>query len=80
MAHAGDEDGEETLHLYWDSTYAIVMALIQNYPSLKPADVGLEEMARLVVSLPGFCDEPGLVNERILLDIQFTWYEETTPL
>lgn len=62
--------------LYWDSTYAICMALMAHYPNHNPIDVGLAELAELVVSLPGFDDDPELFTERILLDIQNVWYEE----
>lgn len=66
--------------LYWDATYAIVLALLEQYPTVDPAGVGLAELADLVQSLPGFCDDPALVTERILLDIQIVWYEEATNL
>jgi len=66
--------------LYWDATYAIAMSLMASFPHLDPVLVGLEELAGLVQSLPGFCDDPELVNERILLDIQLTWFEESTSL
>ena len=66
--------------LYWESTYAIVLALIQHHPDLDPEDVGLGEMAELIENLPGFSDDPALATERILLDIQIVWYEETTNL
>ena len=64
--------------LYWDSTYAIALALQARYPALNPVEVGLEEMARLVESLPNFRDDPRLATERILMDIQIVWYEEAT--
>jgi FeS assembly protein IscX len=66
--------------LYWESTYAIALALIQHHPDLDPEDVGLGEMAELIENLPGFSDDPALATERILLDIQIVWYEETTNL
>jgi FeS assembly protein IscX len=66
--------------LYWDSTYAIALALIEHHPDLDPEDVGLGEMAELIENLPGFSDEPALATERILLDIQIVWYEESTNL
>lgn len=66
--------------LYWDATYAIAMALMAIFPHKDPEQVGLNELAELVQSLPGFSDDPDLVTERILLDIQLTWYEETTSL
>jgi FeS assembly protein IscX len=66
--------------LYWDSTYAIALALIEHYPEVDPEDVGLHEMAQLIEKLPEFSDDPALVTERILLDIQIVWYEEVTNL
>ncbi len=62
--------------LYWDSTYAIVQALLQHHPSLSPEQLGLLEMAGLIERLPGFQDDPALATERMLLDIQNVWYEE----
>ncbi len=66
------------MNLYWDTTYAVVMALIEHYPQRDPVEIGLVELAGLVESLPNFVDEPTLVTERILKDIQITWYEEMT--
>jgi FeS assembly protein IscX len=64
--------------LYWDSTYAIVVALMENYPDQRPIDIGLEQLMTLVITLPGFEDDPDLVTDRILYDILTTWYEEST--
>jgi FeS assembly protein IscX len=66
--------------LYWDSTYAIALALMAEYPERKPDDVGLVELAAIVQALPEFADDPALVTERILLDIQTVWYEEMTDI
>ena len=66
----------EASELYWDATYAIVVALMAQYPDVRPDSVGLQELALMVETLPNFVDDPALVNERILLDIQITWYEE----
>lgn len=63
--------------LYWDSTYAIVVALMARFPHLQPEMVGLDELIDMVENLPGFVDDPALATERMLLDIQITWYEET---
>ena len=71
---------QQPLQLYWESTYAISVALIIHYPERNPEDVGLQELAKLVESLPGFDDDPGMLPERILLDIQTVWYEEATNL
>jgi FeS assembly protein IscX len=69
-----------TPELFWDATYAIVMALINQYPDKSPEDVGLNEMADMIEKLPGFSDDPALVTERILMDIQIVWYEEAVNL
>lgn len=56
------------------------MALIAHHPNRDPENTGLAEMAALIEALPGFADEPAMATERILLDIQIVWYEETTNL
>lgn len=64
--------------LYWDTPYAIALALIEQYPQLNPEEVGLHELAHLVESLPTFADDPAVVTEQILQNIHITWYEEIT--
>ncbi len=71
---------DQVPELYWESTYALTLALIQHCPNHNPEDVGLYELAALVQSLPGFNDDPALITEQILLDIQAVWYEEATNL
>jgi FeS assembly protein IscX len=71
---------DQVPELFWESTYAIAMALIEQYPALNPEDVGLNEMAKLIETLPGFNDDPAMVTERILVDIQIVWYEEAKTL
>ncbi len=70
----------EKHELFWDATYAIVVALMEGHPDRTPDTIGLLELAELVQSLPGFNDDPGLATERILLDIQTVWYEEILSL
>jgi FeS assembly protein IscX len=67
------EDGPE---LYWDTTYAIAVALLAAHPDLRPDTLGLDQLLQLVLDLPGFVDDAALANERILMDILITWYEE----
>ena len=64
------------MDLYWDATYAIAMALMKRYPDLDPIGIGLYELADLIETLPNFNDDPDMANERILQDIQISWYEE----
>jgi FeS assembly protein IscX len=49
------------------------------HPNLDPQQVGLDQLTQLVLALPGFVDDPVLANERLLVDIQITWYEEFSP-
>ena len=67
---------EEENELYWDATYAIAMALIDHYPGRDPGRLGLHELAGMITALPTFADDPALATERMLLDIQITWFEE----
>ncbi len=69
---------ENEPELYWDSTYAIVVSLMEHYPERGPIDVGLAELVDMVESLPGYQDDTALVNEQLLLDILTVWYEEAT--
>lgn len=71
---------DNTQELFWDATYAIAMALIDQYPERPPEEVGLNEMAGMIERLPGFVDDPALATERILIDIQIVWYEEAVNL
>lgn len=66
--------------LYWDATYAVAVSLIEYHPDRQPVDVGLNELADLVIALPGFTDDPDAVTEQFLLDILTVWYEEATNL
>lgn len=66
--------------LYWDTAYAVALALIETFPDRRPEDIGLMELADMVEILPGFCDDPALVTDRFLLDIQSSWYEELTNI
>ena len=71
---------DQVAELYWDSTYAIAIALLENHSQSNPENIGLEEMARMVEELPGFEDDPSQVTEQLLLDIQTVWYEEAFNL
>ena len=66
--------------LYWESTYAIVVALMEQYPDCDPIDVGTAELLHMIEQLPGFCDDVSMATDRILMDIQIVWYEEAASL
>jgi FeS assembly protein IscX len=71
---------DQPRELYWDSTYAIVVSLMEHFPTQTPDMVGLNQLRELIITLPGFQDDPDLVTEQFLLDILTVWYEEATPL
>lgn len=64
--------------LYWDSSYEIVLTLMEHYPDADLEAVSLGELNRRIVNLPNFADDPVLVNDGILKDILREWYEETS--
>jgi FeS assembly protein IscX len=62
--------------LYWDSTFEIVVALMEAYPDINLDEMGMEQLYQMVIALPDFADEPKMVNEIILRHILREWYEE----
>lgn len=64
--------------IYWDSSYEIVLRLIDAYPNVDVETVGTRQLYEWVVALPDFADDPSLANEGILNDILREWYEEVS--
>ncbi|MDE2636037.1 MAG: Fe-S cluster assembly protein IscX [Chloroflexota bacterium] len=62
--------------LHWDSTYEIVLALIEAYPNAELESLSLDDINRRIIQLPNFDDDPALVNDAILKGILRDWYEE----
>ncbi|HLV34227.1 MAG TPA: Fe-S cluster assembly protein IscX [Spirillospora sp.] len=65
--------------LYWDSSYEIVMSLVDRYPEVDVETVGVEQLYQWIIELPNFADDPDFANEGILNDILREWYEEVNP-
>lgn len=63
--------------LYWDSTYAIALALKAAHPQANLLSVSLNDIYRWTMALEGFEDDPALVNDDILSAIYQDWFEET---
>lgn len=72
------DDGQRAnvTSLHWESSYEIVLALIEAYPDVVLDDVGLEQLKTWIIALPNFVDDPDLGNDKILIDILRDWYEE----
>ena len=66
--------------LYWETSYGIVLALLEHHPDRDPEQIGLLEMLELIEQLPSFDDDVSIVTERILKDIQISWFEEKSSL
>lgn len=62
--------------LYWDSDFEIVLALMEAYPNVELEGISLDELTQRITGLPGFADDPALVNDAILKAILRDWYEE----
>jgi FeS assembly protein IscX len=70
-----EPEGEE---LTWEASYAIALRLIETYPDVSVEAVGYEQLVRWIVALPGFADDPALVNQGILDAILREWFEEVS--
>ncbi|RPI83557.1 MAG: Fe-S assembly protein IscX [Chloroflexi bacterium] len=66
--------------LTWDDSYAIALALIEKFPIIDLEEVSLQMIYRWTIELPGFCDEPELVNDGILAAIYQEWFEEVNSI
>ena len=66
--------------LYWDSSYEVACRLMEAHPAVDLEDVTLTMIQDWVLALPGFADDPALVNDDLLVAIYQEWYEEANPL
>jgi len=66
--------------LFWDTSYEIVLALIEAYPDVEIDTVGIEQLREWIIALPNFADDPEIVTQDILQDILREWYEESNPI
>jgi FeS assembly protein IscX len=64
--------------LYWDSSYEIVLQLMESYPDVELDAVGLDQLYGWIIGFPNFRDDPEMVNEGILQAILREWYEEAS--
>ena len=66
--------------LYWESSFEIVLCLMEAYPEVDIESVGRQQLYQWIITLPDFADDPALANEGILNQILREWYEETNAL
>ncbi len=60
----------------WRDVREIAIALAEQHPGVKPLEVRFTDLHRWVTELPGFEDEPGRSNEKVLEAIQMAWLDE----
>ena len=65
-----------TSELYWDSSYEIVLTLMETYPDVNLESLSLNDLNQRIINLPGFADDPAWANDAILNGILRDWYEE----
>ena len=62
--------------LKWIDTFDIAIALEERHPEADIVNLRFTDLHRWVCELPGFDDEPGRSNEKILEAIQMAWIDE----
>ena len=60
----------------WTDVTDIAIALHEKYPDTDPLSVRFTDLHKWVRELPGFADDPGKSNEKILEAIQMAWLDE----
>jgi FeS assembly protein IscX len=60
----------------WTDTLDIALALVDAYPDVDPQKVRFTDLARWVMEIDGFDDDPSRCGEKILEAIQMAWIEE----
>jgi FeS assembly protein IscX len=60
----------------WTDVREIAIALAERHPDVAPLGVRFTDLHRWVRDLPGFDDDPGRSNEKVLEAIQMAWLDE----
>ena len=60
----------------WRDVRELAIALAEAHPGVAPLSVRFTDLHRWVCELPGFDDEPGRSNEKVLEAIQMAWLDE----
>ena len=62
--------------MQWTDVLEIAIALDEVHPAVDPARLRFTDQHQWVMALPGFADQPGRSNEKILEAIQQAWIDE----
>ncbi|MBI5959529.1 MAG: Fe-S cluster assembly protein IscX [Chloroflexi bacterium] len=66
--------------LYWESTYEIVLGLMEHHPEVDLDTLGLRQLFAWIIVLPGFADDPAMAHDEFLIEILRVWYEEKSEI
>ena len=64
------------MKLSWKDTEEIAWALMDKFPDQDPLRLSFPKLHKMVLELEEFSDTPDGSNEKILENIQMSWYEE----
>ncbi len=67
------EEAREPLH--WHDFARMVRALYSAYPDVEPLDLSTARLFKMILSLPGFDDNPDEAGEEQLERLQMAWHE-----
>lgn len=62
--------------LTWKDSEEIAWALMDKFPDQDPLRLSFPKLHKMVCELEDFDDKPESSNEKILENIQMSWYEE----
>jgi FeS assembly protein IscX len=69
------ESTEASEPLHWEDFSRMVRALHSAYPEVEPLDLGTAKLFKMILSLPGFADDPDTATEEQLERLQMAWHE-----
>ncbi len=64
------------MKLTWKDYEEIAWALLDKFPDQDPLKLSFPKLHQMVMQLEDFNDDANNSNEKILENIQMTWYEE----
>jgi FeS assembly protein IscX len=67
---------DSRMKLTWKDHEEIAWALADKFPDQDPLKLSFPKLHKMVCELDEFGDAPDASNEKILENIQMTWYEE----
>ena len=69
------ESAEASEPLYWNDFGRMVRALYSAYPDVEPLDLSSAKLFKMILSLPGFADDPDTAAEQQLEQLQMAWHD-----